>query len=89
MGLGCGRADGLQEKRFGLRLGMGPVGGDGRSAAIVVAASAIADDELFRFGAQRIVAAMNSLANAAGVCRRSPGRQRQWGEIPYEREEQQ
>jgi hypothetical protein len=67
---------------------MGPLGGDGRSAAILVTTTGIADDELIGFRGQRIVAAMNPFANATGM-RCSGGRHREWGEISHESEKQQ
>jgi hypothetical protein len=51
--------DGLQEEGNKLRLGMSPLGRDGRSAAILVTTADIADDKLFGFRDQGIVAAMN------------------------------
>jgi hypothetical protein len=55
----------------------------------VITTTAIADDKLFRFRAQRIVAVMNLLAKAAGVRRGWDCRQRQRGKVSREGEEEQ
>jgi hypothetical protein len=91
MEAGCGHAGvgGRQEKGRWLRPGMSPLGRDRRPAAIVVATTGIADDLLPGFGNFRVVAAMNRLANAAGVRRGRRSRQRQWGKISHAGQEKQ
>jgi len=63
-------------------------GGDG-AAAIMVAATGVADDKLFRVRGQRILAVMNCLAEAADTRRGRRSRQRQWEQISRKRDEQQ
>ncbi len=59
------------------------------AAAVVVTTTRIVDDTSGGIGDRRIVAVMNRLPEAAGMRRRSGGRQRYRGEIPHEREQQQ
>jgi hypothetical protein len=67
---------------------MSPTDGDDCAAAVIAAASGIADDRAFCLRAQSIVAGMNALADAAGM-RRSGSSQSQRDEVSREREEQQ
>jgi hypothetical protein len=67
---------------------MSPTAGDDCAAAVIAAASGIADDRAFCLRAQSIVAGMNGLANTACM-RGSGGSQNQRGEVSHEREEQQ
>jgi hypothetical protein len=55
----------------------------------MVAAAGIADNKFRRVRSSRIVAVMRRFAHAAGMRRRSGGRQGQWGNVTREREEQQ
>ena len=81
-------SDGGQEEGCQFRLRVSPLGGGDGAAAIMVAATGVADCKLFGFRAERILAVMNSLAEAADT-RRGRHSQRQWEEISRERNEQQ
>ncbi len=67
---------------------MSPLGRGYGVAAILVAATGIADYELFGFRGQRIRAMMNSLAKATSSGRGRRGRDRHGNQISHEREEQ-
>jgi hypothetical protein len=90
IGLGCGqaRSNRWQEEGCQLRLRVCPLSGGDGAAAIMVAATGVADYKRFGFRGQRILAVMNSFAEAAGT-RRSRRRQRERDKISHEREEQQ
>jgi hypothetical protein len=87
-GSGQARSDGWQKEGCRFRLGVSPLGGGGGAAAIMVAATGVADYKLFGFRAQRILAVMNSPAQAADTRRGRRSRERQWEKISHEREEQ-
>jgi hypothetical protein len=91
-GVGLGsrqaRRDALLERDRKPRLRVGPLGGGDGTAAIAVAAIGAANYGLSVFCSQRILAVMNSLAEAASMGR-SRGRERQWHKISHEREKQQ
>ena len=91
VGLGSGyeRVNSLQEKNGGSRLRIGPLSSSDGAATIMVAATGIADDKLFGFRGRRILAVMNSLAEAAGPRRGGGGRERQRDKGSQEREEEQ
>ena len=80
--------DSLQEegRQFGLRVG--PAGAGHSAAAIMIAATGIADDK-FCFRGQRTVAAMDSLTEAAGMRRSRCGCKSQRAQVAYEGCEQQ
>jgi len=87
-GSGQARIDGLQGKDRESRLRVGPFCGGDAAATIVVTAIGVTDYKRFGFWSQRILAVMNSLAEAA-CTRRRRRRERQWDKISHEREEQQ
>src|SRR5579864_145215 len=66
----------------------GPRGGDGASAVLTATAGA-ADRELIGFVGRRFVAGMHRFTTAAGMLRRSGGRQRERKEASDNREKQQ
>jgi hypothetical protein len=82
------RPDGLEKKNRKSRLGASPSSG-GHATAAVIAATGVADYKLFGFRRCRILAVMNSLAEAACARRRRCGSQRHGDEISREREKQQ
>ena len=67
---------------------MGPLSYREGAAAVVVAATGIADNWLVRFGERRAVARVHGLAHAACMWRLGSGRQRYRGRVPQEREKQ-
>jgi len=72
-----------------MRRGVRPANCGYGAAALLMATAGAADDELTRFRRRRVVAAMNSFAQAAGVRGSSRiGCQGDRGEVSREREEQ-
>ena len=90
VGVGSGQPgiDGWQKEGSQFRLCVSPSGGRDRAATITVAATGVAKNGLFGARGQRILAVMNSLAEAAST-RRGCSRERKWDETSHECEQQQ
>ncbi len=89
LGFGLPRSDGLQEGFSRSRLRMSPLSNSDGAAKIMVGAARVADDTTLGSCAQRILAVMNSLAQAACMRRRGSSRERQRDKISHQREQQQ
>jgi hypothetical protein len=89
IGSGQARSDGWEEEGRLFRLRLSPLRGRDCAATFAAAATGIAECGRFRLQGERILAVMNSLAEAADTRRVRHSRERYWEKISREREEQQ